>query len=80
MTPNNDEDNCDCYTSDDFERGLKAYKLKIAEAKKRPKFGSNDKTINEKRKRKNATSTQQVIICLITIKKILSTVYNDICS
>ena len=70
MTPNNDEDIYDGYTSDDYERDLNAYDAKITELKKSCNVISNAKAIYEKRKGNNAASTQQVIICLLTIQSL----------
>ena len=65
--------NYDGYNIDDSERRLKEYEVEVAELKKRHKVLSNPPASCDKirnlRKRKNATSTQQVIICLLTIKK-----------
>ena len=66
MTPDIDEENFDGYTSDDFERELKAYDAKLTELKKRRNVVSNAKAIYKKRKGNNAASTIQVIVCLLT--------------
>ena len=58
MTSNNDKDNYDGYNGDDFESRINYHNVKIAELKVK-------KTL---RKRSHVSSTQQVIISLITVK------------
>ena len=63
MTPDSDEGIFDGYTSDDFERILKASEANIAELKKRQNAVSKKFEIYKQRKENNTASTQPVIIC-----------------
>ena len=69
MIPNNDEENYDGYSSDYFKKELKEIAVEIAEEQKRYQDIRNRMEIYKKNKGNGAASIQQVVVCLITIKK-----------